>query len=349
MSDRIQEIVSQIHRLVPEDRKVRIMNVCGSHEHTIAFSGMRSLMPENLELIPGPGCPVCVCPESDIINAIELSKQDGVILVTYGDMLRVPSSRGSIRSEGLNYRMVTSPLEAVRIAKDNPDRKIVFFSIGFETTTAPAAALLATGVPDNFSMLCSHKLTPAIMEVMVKDREIGIDGFVAPGHVSAIVGANAWNVFPEKYGIPTVVAGFEAENLMLAILAILKQLRSGEVRGDNVYRGVVKAEGNTHAQEIIYRFMEPADTNWRGIGNVPLSGLELKGEYSRYNARHLFGLKEIREEKIPGCICGSVILGMAYPRDCRLFGKACTPSRPKGPCMVSMEGACNIWYNSRGN
>ncbi len=211
--NKVDNLIKHIKSLVPEDKKIRIMNVCGSHEHTIAFSGMRSVIPGNLEIIPGPGCPVCVCPESDIINAINLSNMDDVILVTYGDMLRVPSKEGSIRNRGTNYKMVTSPFEVIKIAESNPGKKIVFFSIGFETTTAPTAAIMEMGIPDNLSILSSHRLTPTIMEILVKDAEIGIDGFIAPGHVSAIVGANAWNVFSEKYGIPTVVAGLEAESL----------------------------------------------------------------------------------------------------------------------------------------
>jgi hydrogenase expression/formation protein HypD len=322
------------------------MNVCGSHEHTIAFSGIRSLMPENLELIPGPGCPVCVCPESDIINAINLSNKDDVILVTYGDMLRVPSKEGSIRSRGKNYRMITSPFEAINIAKSNPDKRIIFFSIGFETTTAPTAAILEMGIPDNLYILSAHRLTPTIMEVLVKDTEIGIDGFIAPGHVSAIVGSNAWRIFPEKYGIPTVVAGFEAENLILGIVEILRQLRYEDVKIGNVYAGVVKPEGNVQAQKIIDKYFEIRDANWRGIGNIPNSGLELREEYSDKDARKAFGLQEIKESKIPGCICGSIILGKAYPSNCRLFKEICTPKNPKGPCMVSMEGACNIWYRT---
>ena len=196
-------------------------------------------MPGNLEIIPGPGCPVCVCPESDIINAIKLSNHDDVILVTYGDMLRVPTQKGSIRTEGKNFRMITSPFEAINIAKSNPEKKIVFFSIGFETTTAPTAGILEMGVPENLFILSSHRLTPTIMEILVKDAEIGIDGFIAPGHVSAIVGSNAWNVFSEKYGIPTVVAGFEAENLLLGIMEILRQLKNGKAETSNFYKGVV--------------------------------------------------------------------------------------------------------------
>ncbi len=344
--DKSKDIIKLIHSLVPSDRKIRIMNVCGSHEHTIAFSGMRSLMPENLEIIPGPGCPVCVCPESDIINAINLSNRDDVILVTYGDMLRVPSKEGSIRSQGRNYKMITSPFEAINIAKSNPDKKVVFFSIGFETTTAPTAAILEMGVPDNLFILSSHRLTPTIMEVLVKDAEIGIDGFIAPGHVSAIVGSNAWNVFSEKYGIPTVVAGFEPDNLMLGITEILKQLNNGNIRTGNVYPGVVRPEGNVQAQKIIYKFFEVSDVNWRGVGHVPGSGLELRGEYSGKDAKKVFALKEVKESKIPGCICGAIILGKAYPSACKLFKKVCTPRTPTGPCMVSMEGACNIWYKT---
>ncbi|UCD36231.1 MAG: hydrogenase formation protein HypD [Nitrospiraceae bacterium] len=341
-----QNILKHIRSLVPADRKVRIMNVCGSHEHTIAFSGMRTLLPESLEIIPGPGCPVCVCPESDIINAISLSTRDDVILVTYGDMLRVPSKEGSIRSRGRNYRMITSPSEAVALARSNPDKKIVFFSIGFETTTAPTAAILETGVPDNLFILSSHRLTPTIMEVLVKDQEIGIDGFIAPGHVSAIVGANAWNVFSEQYGIPTVVAGFEAESLMLGITEILIQLKRGMASTGNVYAGVVRPEGNVQARAIMDRYFEVADVNWRGIGHIPASGLELRDAHAMKDARKVFGLPEIKESHIPGCLCGTIVLGKAYPSACGLFKKACTPKTPKGPCMVSMEGSCNIWFKA---
>ncbi|HDH53224.1 MAG TPA: hydrogenase formation protein HypD [Nitrospirae bacterium] len=343
----IKDIIKHIHSLVPKDRRIRIMNVCGSHEHTIAFSGMRSVMPENLELIPGPGCPVCVCPESDIINAINLSNRDDVILVTYGDMLRVPSREGSIRSQGENYKMITSPFEAINTAKSNPDKKIVFFSIGFETTTAPTAAILEMGVPGNLFILSSHRLTPTIMEILVRDSDIGIDGFIAPGHVSAIVGSDAWNVFSEKYGIPAVVAGFEADNLLLGIAQILGQLSDGKVETGNVYAGVVRPEGNVQAQKIMDKYFEVADVNWRGIGHVPGSGLELRDEYSGRDAKKVFELQEFKESKIPGCICGSIILGKVYPSSCKLFKNTCTPKTPKGPCMVSMEGACNIWYSNR--
>jgi len=341
-----EKVIKHIHSLVPDDRKIKIMNVCGSHEHTIAFSGMRSLMPGNLEIIPGPGCPVCVCPESDIINAINLSKQDDVILLTYGDMLRVPTKHGSVRSDGKNYRMISSPFEAVRIAESNPGKKIVFFSIGFETTTAPAAAILETGIPENLFILSSHRLTPRIMELLVDDKEIGIDGFIAPGHVSAIVGSNAWDIFPEKYGIPTVVAGFEADNLLLGILEILNQLKDGKARTGNVYRSVVRPEGNRQAQKIIYKFFEVSDVNWRGIGHVPGSGLELKDEFSGMDAKKAFQLEDVKEEKVPGCICGDIVLGKAYPSECKLFKKVCSPQKPKGPCMVSSEGACNIWFKT---
>ena len=322
------------------------MNVCGSHEHTIAYSGISGVIPENLELIPGPGCPVCVCPESDIINAINLSKRDDVILATYGDMLRVPTKIGSIRSEGKNFRMIASPFEAINIARSNLDKKVVFFSIGFETTTAPTAGILEMGVPENLFILSSHRLTPTIMEILVKDAEIGIDGFIAPGHVSAIVGSNAWNVFSEKYGIPTVVAGFEPDNLLLGILEILRQLKYKKIKTSNVYSSVVKPEGNLQAQKLMEKYFNIADANWRGIGYIPASGLELRAGYSHKDAKKVFELKEIKEEKTAGCICGKIILGKAYPSVCKLFRKTCTPKTPKGPCMVSFEGACNIWYKT---
>ena len=344
--ERINKLINHIRSLVPENRKIKIMNVCGSHEHTIAYSGIRGVIPENLELIPGPGCPVCVCPESDIINAINLSKRDDVILVTYGDMLRVPSKIGSIRSEGENFKMIASPFEALKTASSNPEKKIVFFSIGFETTTAPTAAILEMGTPDNLYILSSHRLTPTIMEVLVKDAEIGIDGFIAPGHVSAIVGSNAWNVFSRKYGIPTVVAGFEPDNLLMGILETLRQLKHGKAMTSNVYSSVVKPEGNAQAQKIMGKYFRAANVNWRGIGYIPDSGLELRGEYSSIDAKKVFELKEVKEEKIPGCLCGKIILGKAYPSDCKLFKKTCSPKNPKGPCMVSFEGACNIWYKT---
>ncbi len=343
---KIKELIKHINSLVPPGKKIKIMNVCGSHEHTVSFSGMRTVLHENLEIIPGPGCPVCVCPESDIINAIELSNRADVILVTYGDMLRVPSSKGSIRTEGSNYRMITSPFEAMNIAKSNLDKKIVFFSIGFETTTAPTAAILETGVPDNLYILSSHRLTPTIMEVLVKDAEIGIDGFIAPGHVSAIVGSNAWNVFSEKYNIPTVVAGFDADNLLLGIADILSQLNNSKAVTSNVYSSVVKPAGNIQAQKLMDKYLEVSDANWRGIGNIPASGLELRDKYSGRDAKKVFQLEDIREQGIPGCLCGDVVLGKAYPSACKLFKKVCNPKTPRGPCMVSSEGACNIWHKT---
>ncbi|HDH00518.1 MAG TPA: hydrogenase formation protein HypD, partial [Nitrospirae bacterium] len=267
-------------------------------------------------------------------------------LVTYGDMLRVPTKNGSIRAEGGNYKMITSPFECLQTASSNPDKKIVFFSVGFETTTAPTVALLEMGVPDNLYILSSHRLTPTIMEVLVKDAEIGIDGFIAPGHVSAIVGSNAWNVFSEKYNIPTVVAGFEPDNLLMGIMDVLWQLKDGKARTSNVYSSVVKPEGNLQAQRLMDKYLKVSDANWRGIGNVPASGLELRDEYAGKDAKKVFELQEIKEDRIPGCICGNVVLGKAYPSECKLFKKVCSPRNPKGPCMVSFEGACNIWYKT---
>lgn len=342
----VDETLGVIRELAPKDKKVKIMNVCGSHEYTITHSGMRSLVPATIELIPGPGCPVCVCSESDIINAINLSKLDNTILVTYGDMLRVPTSIGSLRNSGGNYRMVSAPHEVLAIARNNPDKKIVFFSVGFETTTAPTAAFIEMGLPPNVSILTSQKLTPEIMEILVNDSDVGVNAFIAPGHVSCIVGADAWKVFPEKYGIPTVVAGFEPENILLSIARILYQLKEGKPKLENMYGSVVRDEGNARALRLMNKYFKKANVNWRGIGYIPNSGLDLKDEYDSINARKIFNLPETKEKRIPGCICDRINLGKAYPTDCPLFGTACTPRHPIGPCMVSAEGACHIWYTS---
>ena len=345
---RIEELITAIKDVAPKAGKVKIMNVCGSHEHTITHSGLRSLLPSTIELVPGPGCPVCVCSESDVIGAIELSKRKDILLATYGDMLRVPTSRGSIRSNGGNYRMVSAPHEVLRLARENPSRKVVFFSVGFETTTAPTAGLIESGLPENVFVLTSQKLTPEIMEFLVKDAEVGVDAFVAPGHVSTIVGAGAWKVFPEKYGIPSVVAGFDPENILLAIYRILLQLKDKRAELENVYRGVVREEGNRRAQRLMYKYFKRTAVFWRAIGLIPDSGLELREEYSHLDARKVFELEEVEERKVEGCICDRIVLGKAYPSDCRLFGKPCTPATPVGPCMVSVEGACNIWYRFGG-
>ncbi len=334
-----RELLRLIERL-NLNRRVKILNVCGSHEHTICRYGLRSLLPENIELIPGPGCPVCVTPQEDIVNAIELSRKEGFLVAVYGDMLRVPTVRGSLREAGGNVKVVTSCQQVLKVCRDNPDKRVVFFSIGFETTAAPAASLFFMDPPDNLLFISSHRLTTAAMRSVM---DTGPDAFVAPGHVSAVVGSQAWREFPERYRVPVVVAGFTPEDILAAVAVILYRLREGEAKVDNIYRGVVRDGGNPRAKRLMEEVFEVVDAKWRGMGVIPLSGLALKGEYARFDVRRVVEWRRVEEDE-GACICSRILLGKAYPSDCPLFRKVCTPQSPVGPCMVSQEGACNIWF-----
>ncbi len=352
--------LGKIHSL-DFDRKVRIMNVCGGHERSISMAGLRGVLPENIELIPGPGCPVCICPEEDVYDAIQLALNEEVTLVAFGDMLRVPVNvpRGQPRSleqaraAGADIRPVASPVEAVKIATDFPEREVVFFAAGFETTTTPVAAMLAAGVPDNLSVLLSARLTWPAVAMLLDTETPGFDTLVAPGHVSTVMGANEWQFVSKKHHIPTAVAGFTTESLLAAFYSTLRQLQENKPFLDNCYPEVVNSEGNLAAKQILFDVMEVVDANWRGVGTIPRSGFAMKAAYKHHDARARFAsLKhnhEVRRragEMPPGCDCARVVLGKLYPNQCRLYGKACTPRTPIGPCMVSDEGACRIWWSS---
>jgi len=327
-------------------RNYRIMHVCGSHEHTITYWGLRSLIPSNVELVAGPGCPVCVCAAHEVGEAILLARK-GHILVTFGDMVRDRTRYGSLLSskqDGADVRIVYSGQDAVEIAKKNKGKEVIFFSVGFETTAAPVASLFKTELPTNFSLLTSHKLTSPAVEALLSKGEITLDGIIAPGHVSTIVGASDWEKFPKRYGVTTVVAGFEPVDVLLAVLYILKERPPKLI---NEYKRLVKYEGNLLAKRIMSEVFDIRDTWWRGIGWVPKSGLFLKESLSQFDARKKFGisLSPHEEEDIPkGCSCHLVVIGRIYPPECPLFGKSCTPQNPYGPCMVSYEGACYIWH-----
>lgn len=343
-------------------RTVKIMNVCGGHERSITHAGLRGALPEWIELVPGPGCPVCVCPEEDVYQAIQLARVDKVILVAFGDMLRVPVNvkKGEVRSlaeaqaAGADVRPIASPLDARKIALDHPGRPVVFFAAGFETTTAPVAAMLAEGVPDNLAILLSGRLTwPAVAMLLDSDTP-GFDALVAPGHVSAVMGPEEWRFVVDRHEIPTAVAGFSTESLLAAFYSVLRQLKTGERFLDNCYREVAHPEGNATAQRFLRETLDVVDANWRGIGVIPRSGYALKPAFARHDARLLFtdhadadanqpGRRRAGEMP-PGCDCAQVVLGRIYPNQCRIYGKACTPRSPVGPCMVSDEGACRIWW-----
>ena len=325
---------------------VKIMNFCGTHEHTITYYGIRSLVPENVELIPGPGCPVCVADTADIMEAVKLSMAENTVVATFGDIVRVPAGDLSLwkaRARGGRVRVIYSPEDALKMARET-DKNVVFFAVGFETTAPAIAATLTLNPPSNYYMLTSVRLTPPVMKALLDMGEVKIDGVIAPGHVSTIIGYNSWRFVAER-GIPVVTAGFEPADVLMAILMIIRQIAEGKPRNVNEYVRSVTPEGNVKAKRLMYQIFKVEDARWRGIGVVKDSGLYLKDEYSSYDARLQFDI-DIGEPpgNPPGCLCHKIVMGSAYPTDCKLFGKTCTPSRPYGPCMVSAEGACNIWF-----
>jgi hydrogenase expression/formation protein HypD len=347
--DRIRDLA------LPE--KVRIMNVCGGHERAITMAGLRGALPEAIELIPGPGCPVCICPEEDVYEAIQLALHEDVILLAFGDMLRVPVNlpRREIRSleqaraAGAAIRPIASPSEAVRIADANPDRAVVFFAAGFETTSAPVAAMLAERVPDNLSVLLSGRLTWPAVAMLLESGEAGFQALIAPGHVSTVMGPEEWEFVVRDYRLPAAVAGFTPESLLAALYSTLRQLLEGRRFLDNCYPEVVVPGGNRAAQHCLRTTLDVVDANWRGVGVIPDSGFALKDSLAAHDARKRYPSHADPERKrigaMPqGCDCARVVLGRIYPNECRLYGLACTPRNPVGPCMVSDEGACRIWW-----
>ncbi len=338
-------------------KTVKIMNVCGGHERTIAHAGLRSILPKSISLIPGPGCPVCVCPEEDIYKAIQLACNEPVILVAFGDMLRVPvnlphhkiRSLEQARAAGANIYPIASPLEAVKIAKHNQPKPVIFFAAGFETTIVPVASMLAEGVPDNLFVLMSGRLTWPAVSMLLDSGESGFDALVAPGHVSTVMGPEEWNFIVEQYNIPTAIAGFSPESLLAAFYSILRQLQESHYFLDNCYPEVVRPGGNLTGKQCLSQVMQVVDANWRGVGMIPKSGFVLNEAYAAHDACLHFpsyadDTRRNLGEMPVGCDCAKVVLGKIYPTDCKLYGKTCIPRNPVGPCMVSDEGACRIWW-----
>ncbi len=341
------------------ERPVRVMNVCGGHERSISKAGLRGTLPAGLELIPGPGCPVCVCPEEDIFLAIQIALRTTATVVAFGDMLRVPCNvaKGEVRTleearaHGGDIRPVASPQQAWTIAAEDPDRTVVFFAAGFETTMAPVAARIVQGLPRNLFLLVSGRLTWPAVALLLESDDPGFEALIAPGHVSTVMGPEEWAFVPERYGIPTAVAGFEARDILVALHSVLQQLRRREVRLDNCYPRAVRAGGNPLARQMLDAVFEVVDAPWRGLGTIPKSGYQLRGAYAEHDARlryaDLADDSRRRVGRMPaGCACARVVLGKIYPDQCKLFGKACDPRNPVGPCMVSDEGACRIWWTA---
>jgi len=343
-----QQVIRQIEKAVTHPWK--IMEICGGQTHSLVRNGLLELLPEDIQMIHGPGCPVCVTPMQLIDLAVELM-QRGVILCSFGDMVRVPGSTISLqeaKSRGGDLRILYSPLEAIRIAKENPDREVVFFAVGFETT-APANALSVLQAEKegltNYSILVSHVLVPPAMEGILDDPFCAIDAFLGAGHVCAIMGYRQYHPIAEKYKIPIVVTGFEPLDLVQGIYRAVLQLERGEYRVENQYARAVSEAGNTAAQKVIHQVFEVADRQWRGIGTIPESGYALKEAYSAYDAGKRFRLQEERPQDTGECIAGAILKGKKKPHECPHFGKKCTPRNPLGAPMVSSEGACAAYYH----
>ena len=348
------KLKERIHRLSKRiDRdKIKIMHVCGTHEHTITYFGIRKLIPDNIELIAGPGCPVCVVPASEVDKAIKLSL-DNITVYTFGDMFKVPGSKLSLAKASANggkVKIVYSFLDAVKHFKEKGLKEAVFLGVGFETTAPSFASPLAENkVPHGLRILPVFRITVPITKYALRVHKHDLQGIIAPGHVSAITGAGSWSFIADDHGIPVVVAGFEPLDVLLAIYMILKSIDEGKPEIFNEYGRVVTWEGNLKAKEYIKEVMETTEGAWRGIGVIPDSAWVLNEKYRDYDARFQYDLKvETGRDLNPACLCADVVLGLAKPTDCKLFGKICKPETPLGPCMVSSEGTCSIWYKFGG-
>lgn len=332
------------------ERPVRLMEVCGTHTMAICKAGIRGLLPPPVELISGPGCPVCVTANEFLDTAIAYSRQSGVIIASFGDMLRVPGSTTSLlaqRAEGADIRIVYSPLEALALARENPARPVVFLAVGFETTApAVAATVLAaeTAGVDNFFLLTAHKVVPPVLATLAAAPDVRVDGFLLPGHVSVIIGTQPYAFLPRDYHMPCVVAGFEPLDILQAVYMLLRQLHDGRAAVENQYRRAVHPAGNPAALALLRRVFVPADAAWRGMGVIPGTGLALAKPYRRFDAREQLPVAPEPCRDAPGCRCGEVLRGAMRPPQCGLFGRACVPEHPVGPCMVSAEGTCAAYY-----
>ncbi|TKJ35478.1 MAG: hydrogenase formation protein HypD [Planctomycetes bacterium B3_Pla] len=330
-------------------RRINIMEVCGTHTVSIFRNGIRSILPENLKLLSGPGCPVCVTDQGYIDTVLQLADREDCIIATYGDMIRVPGEDHSLetRQAKANIKVVLSSEDALQLAKDNPGKTVVFVAVGFETT-APATAVVAKEAAvesvDNFCILSGHKLVVPAMRALLSGKNNNIDAFLCPGHVSVIIGYGAFAEIVEDFGRPCVVAGFEALQIIEGLAEICRQLSVGKAELRSMYPAVVTEKGNVAAQKIIDECFEPVDGYWRGLGKIEKSTLELRDKYSQFDAFKRFGISEIPTEERKGCRCGEVLCGLIDPPECGLFGQTCTPQEPVGPCMVSSEGACAAWF-----
>jgi len=348
----VEFIMDKIHHECPR-QNLKFMEVCGGHTIAIFKYGIQKLIPDSIQLISGPGCPVCVTETEFIDQALALAQLPDVIITTFGDMVRVPGSKTSLQQErgsGIDVRICYSVMDALKIAKDNPQKEVVFLGIGFETTAPTVAAAIKTASNQgirNFSVLSAHKTMPNAMQALLNTGEIGLNGFICPGHVSTITGIHIYDFIAEKYQIPCVVSGFEPLDILETILMLIRLVNEGQGKVANQYIRSVKENGNPQAREIMLEVFEESDSNWRGLGVIPGSGLQIKSKYRDFDARYKFKITWEPAIENPGCICGDILRGVKIPVDCALFGKVCHPEDPKGACMVSSEGTCATWFKYR--
>jgi hydrogenase expression/formation protein HypD len=345
-------LAKELEQTMPPGRELAIMEVCGGHTHAIYKHGLDELLPPGLELVHGPGCPVCVIPVGRVDDAVSLALEPNVVFTTFGDMLRVPGSRGSLldaRSRGADVRMVYSPLDALELARANPGREVIFFAIGFETTAPSTAVTLlqaqAQGIA-NFSVFCNHVTIGPPLKAILDAPELRLDGLIAPGHVSTVIGSHPYDFIASEYSRPVVVAGFEPLDILQSVLMLVRQLAAGKAEVENQYTRVVRERGNPRALEVIEQTMELRESfEWRGLGSIPHSGLRLREELADWDAERRYEVPGLSVPDPKACQCGQVLRGVVKPWECKVFGTACTPERPIGTCMVSSEGACAAYYH----
>lgn len=351
-----QMLAQTVTREVKPDRSYRLMEFCGGHTHAIFRFGLQTLMPENVSFVHGPGCPVCVLPKGRIDSAIDLVQQHDVILCTYADLMRVPASNNQsllkAKASGSDIRMIYSVQDALIVARQNPDRPVVFFAIGFETTTPPTAVSIQQAKNEgisNFSVFCNHVLTPPAMQHILQTEDQGsphIDGILGPSHVSTIIGSQAYDFVAHQFHTPLVIAGFEPLDVMLSTLMLIRQLNEERCEVENEYTRVVTDQGNLKAQQLMQDVFELRDSfEWRGLGELPDSAVKIRADYAEWDAEQCFTIPTHYSDDIKGCLCPSILRGINTPTECKLFGTVCTPENPMGACMVSSEGACAAYWS----
>lgn len=345
-------LLNKIREYSDKTDPIRLMEICGTHTMAIARSGIRSILPENVQLLSGPGCPVCVTPSNMIDMVLDMSQRPGILITSYGDLLRVPgSTQGDSllarRADGGKVESVYSPVDAVKIAEEHPDTEVIFLGVGFETTAPGTAACILEAAArelKNFSVLCLLKRTEPAIRSLIESDDFAVNGFLCPGHVAAIIGAGGFSFLPDDYQLPGVVSGFEPGDLLYSILELTKMLALGTPELKNEYTRLVRQKGNPAAMALMEQVFSPAESDWRGLGQIPDSGYAIRDKYAEWDAMKKFALSPAEEKENPGCRCAQVIRGVMRPAECPLFKKVCSPDNPVGPCMVSGEGACAAAY-----